>query len=44
MKTESIVFTVAGMCFGIILGWVIGTQQGPPVGFEVGQIEVRKAP
>lgn len=27
MKTESIVFAVAGMCFGIILGWVIGAQQ-----------------
>jgi cytochrome c-type biogenesis protein CcmH/NrfG len=27
MKADSIVFTVAGMCFGVILGWVIGTQQ-----------------
>jgi tetratricopeptide (TPR) repeat protein len=27
MKTESIVFTVAGMCFGVILGWVLATQQ-----------------
>ena len=27
MKAESIVFAVAGMCFGIILGWVIGAQQ-----------------
>jgi tetratricopeptide (TPR) repeat protein len=27
MKSESIVFAVAGMCFGVILGWVIGTQQ-----------------
>jgi tetratricopeptide (TPR) repeat protein len=27
MKAESIVFAVAGMCFGVILGWVIGTQQ-----------------
>jgi cytochrome c-type biogenesis protein CcmH/NrfG len=27
MKSESIVFAIAGMCFGIILGWVIGTQQ-----------------
>lgn len=34
MKAESIVFAVAGMCFGIILGWVIGIQQAenqPPV-------------
>lgn len=27
MKTESIVFAVAGMLFGVILGWVIGAQQ-----------------
>jgi len=27
MKSESIVFAIAGMCFGLILGWVIGTQQ-----------------
>jgi tetratricopeptide (TPR) repeat protein len=27
MKSESIVFAVAGMCFGVILGWVIGVQQ-----------------
>jgi len=27
MRAESIVFAVAGMCFGIILGWVIGIQQ-----------------
>jgi tetratricopeptide (TPR) repeat protein len=27
LKSESIVFAVAGMCFGVILGWVIGTQQ-----------------
>ena len=29
MKRESIVFAVAGMCFGVILGWVIGAQQAP---------------
>ena len=27
MRTESIVFAVSGMCFGVILGWVIGIQQ-----------------
>lgn len=27
MKAESIVFAVAGMCFGVILGWVIAAQQ-----------------
>ena len=30
MKSESIVFAVAGMCFGVILGWVIASQQAPP--------------
>ena len=29
MKAESIVFAIAGMCFGVILGWVIGAQQAP---------------
>jgi tetratricopeptide (TPR) repeat protein len=29
MKAESIVYTIAGMCFGIILGWIIATQQTP---------------
>jgi len=27
MRSDSIVFAVAGMCFGVILGWVIGVQQ-----------------
>jgi hypothetical protein len=27
MKAESIVFAVAGMCFGVILGWVIGLSR-----------------
>ena len=27
MRADSIVFAVAGMCFGILLGWVLGTQQ-----------------
>ena len=27
MKTESIVFAIAGALFGLIAGWVIGTQQ-----------------
>jgi tetratricopeptide (TPR) repeat protein len=29
MKSESVVFAVAGMCFGVILGWVLATQQAP---------------
>lgn len=27
MRPDSIAFAVAGMCFGIILGWVMATQQ-----------------
>jgi len=27
MKPESFVFAIAGMCFGLIAGWVIGSQQ-----------------
>jgi tetratricopeptide (TPR) repeat protein len=27
MRLDSIVFAVAGMCFGVILGWVVGVQQ-----------------
>ena len=27
MKSEAIAYVVAGMAFGTILGWVIGTQQ-----------------
>ena len=30
MKTESLVFAVAGMCFGVILGWVLGSQMARP--------------
>ncbi|OFW05530.1 MAG: hypothetical protein A3I61_04385 [Acidobacteria bacterium RIFCSPLOWO2_02_FULL_68_18] len=51
MKAESIVFAVAGMCFGVILGWVIGTQQAArpaaPATAQVpqtGQATTRQAP
>jgi tetratricopeptide (TPR) repeat protein len=27
MKLESVVFAVAGACFGVIAGWIIGSQQ-----------------
>jgi tetratricopeptide (TPR) repeat protein len=27
MKAESIVYTIAGMCFGIIFGWIIASEQ-----------------
>ena len=30
MKPESIVLAVAGAFFGLIVGWIIGTQQGTP--------------
>jgi tetratricopeptide (TPR) repeat protein len=28
MKLESIVYAIAGVCFGLIAGWIIGAQQG----------------
>jgi cytochrome c-type biogenesis protein CcmH/NrfG len=31
MKTESIAFGVAGVFFGLILGWIVGSQQASPV-------------
>jgi tetratricopeptide (TPR) repeat protein len=38
MKADSIAYVIAGICFGVILGWVIGTQQarrqGPVVAAE----------
>jgi tetratricopeptide (TPR) repeat protein len=37
MKAESIVFVIAGMCFGIILGWVMATQQASRPGAAVPQ-------
>jgi tetratricopeptide (TPR) repeat protein len=27
MKADSIAYVIAGICFGVILGWIIGTQQ-----------------
>ena len=29
MKAESIVIGVAGTVFGLVVGWIIGTQQAP---------------
>jgi cytochrome c-type biogenesis protein CcmH/NrfG len=40
MKTESVLFAVAGMFFGLIVGWVIGSQQQagrPPVRASVSE-------
>jgi cytochrome c-type biogenesis protein CcmH/NrfG len=41
MKAESIVFAVAGMCFGVILGWVLKTQQA---GTTVAPVAVEAQP
>src|SRR4051812_42137874 len=30
MKSDSIAFGVAGIAFGLIAGWIIGTQQAKP--------------
>jgi tetratricopeptide (TPR) repeat protein len=30
MKSESIAYGIAGVAFGLIAGWIIGTQQAPP--------------
>jgi len=30
MKAESVVFAAAGVFFGLIIGWIIGTQQAGP--------------
>jgi cytochrome c-type biogenesis protein CcmH/NrfG len=27
MRSDSVAYVVAGICFGVILGWIIGTQQ-----------------
>lgn len=32
MKPDAIAYVVAGMCFGVILGWVIGTEQAGRAG------------
>ena len=30
MTREGVIFGIAGTCFGLILGWIIGSQQGGP--------------
>jgi TolA-binding protein len=44
MRSESIVFAIAGMCFGIILGWVIGSQQASRRGATPVQLQQAAAP
>ena len=29
MKREALVFLVSGTCFGLIIGWVLGSQRAP---------------
>src|SRR5436190_22846358 len=44
MRSDSIVFAIAGMCFGIILGWVIGTQQAAKRAATPVQLQQSAAP
>jgi cytochrome c-type biogenesis protein CcmH/NrfG len=34
MKPENLVFAVAGTLFGLIVGWIVGTQQAPRAGAQ----------
>jgi cytochrome c-type biogenesis protein CcmH/NrfG len=43
MKPESIVLAVAGACFGLIVGWVIGSQQTGPSRFAPAPAAVQQA-
>jgi cytochrome c-type biogenesis protein CcmH/NrfG len=42
MRSDSIVFAVAGICFGVILGWVIGTQQASKR--NAAQVQLQQSP
>lgn len=46
MKAESIVFAVAGAFFGLIVGWILGSQQGTgrPVAVPQAQAQAQAAP
>jgi tetratricopeptide (TPR) repeat protein len=33
MRSDAIAYVIAGICFGVILGWIIGTQQARRPGF-----------
>jgi len=43
MKLDSVVYTVAGMAFGVILGWVIGSQQLGRTGTPVAPVAAQNA-
>lgn len=44
MKLESVVFAIAGVSFGLIVGWIIGSQQAPPTAPRAAQGEAAPAP
>jgi tetratricopeptide (TPR) repeat protein len=44
MKAESIVIGVAGTVFGVIVGWIVGTQQAPARPFAAAAATVAQAP
>ena len=44
MKLESVVFAIAGVSFGLIVGWIIGSQQAPPSAPRAAQREAAPAP
>jgi cytochrome c-type biogenesis protein CcmH/NrfG len=46
MKAENIVFAVAGTLFGLIAGWILGTQQAPvrPAGAMAPAAQAASAP
>jgi len=44
LRSDSIVFAIAGICFGVILGWVIGTQQASKRNATQVQLQQQSAP
>lgn len=43
MRAESLVFAVAGILFGLLVGWMIGSQQARPTGVGVQPPEIASA-
>jgi tetratricopeptide (TPR) repeat protein len=44
MRAEALVFAVAGMLFGLLVGWMLGSQQGRPAGIGAQPAEIASAP
>jgi len=44
MKSESIAFAIAGVAFGLIAGWIIGTEQAPSRAPVTGPAQAAAAP